>query len=53
MNAIEKMCPPNIGPDNRLFRLAIGIGALVLVALVSDPILQFILAFACSVATAA
>ena len=52
MKQLEKMCPPNIGPDNRLFRLAIGAGAIVIAALVPDVVVKFILAFAGVVAIA-
>ncbi len=52
MKEVEKMCPPNIGPDNRLFRLAIGAGALVVASLVPDLVLKFVLAFAGVVAIA-
>jgi hypothetical protein len=52
LKPVEKVCPPNIGPDNRLFRLAIGAGAIVIAVLVPDVVVKFIMAFAGVVAIA-
>ncbi len=45
VNAVQQVCPPNIGPQSRLFRLLIGAGALLVAVLLSDPIIRFVMAF--------